>query len=142
MLTILLCALIVIAFGQIVLRNVFATGVAWADGSTQLLVLWIAVIGALAATSDSRHISINLANRLLPPAWHRRALVIVDVFAAGVAGAFTWQALRFVADSRDFGDVVLGGVPAWPVQAVLPVGFALITIRFVVNAARGVAGLR
>lgn len=137
LLTLLLAALILISFGQIVLRNVFSTGLAWADGGTQLLVLWLAVIGAVAATRDRRHISINLAARLLPAALHRWTQVLIDAFAAAVTGYFTVQAFRFVADSRAFGDTLLDGVAAWPLQAVLPAGFALITYRFCVHCLAG-----
>jgi TRAP-type C4-dicarboxylate transport system permease small subunit len=32
--------------------------------------------------------------------------------------------------SREFGDQLLGGVPAWMLQLVLPIGFALIAYRY------------
>ena len=139
LLTVLLLSLTGIAFAQIILRNVFASGWSWADGLGQILVLWIAVVGALAATRDRRHISINLASRLVRPDWHRWVLVATDAFAAAVTGYFAWQAWRFVADSRAFGDILLDGVPAWILQSVLPIGFALICWRFAIHALAGAA---
>ena len=121
---------------QIVLRNGFSAGVPWADELVRLLVLWLAVMGALAAARDSKHIAIGVLTRLLSVVWRRVAAIAVNAFAAIVSGAFAWQSWRFVGDSRDFGDVLLGGWPAWMLQIILPVGFALMAYRYVIGAAR------
>ena len=55
----LLGFLIVFSFAQIVLRNVFSIGVTWGDGLTRVIVLWLALLGALAASRDGRHIRMN-----------------------------------------------------------------------------------
>ena len=138
LLTVLLAALIAVAFTQILLRNGFATGLPWADEGAQMLVLWIAVVGAMAASRDGRHIAINLAGRVLPPRLSRWAQVLIDLFATGVAGLFAWHAGRFVADTKNFGDLIFDGLPAWPFQLILTVGFALISYRYAVRAARGI----
>ena len=39
-------------------------------------------------------------------------------------------------DFRLFGDVLLGGTPAWLLQAVLPVGFGLIAYRYLLFAVK------
>lgn len=119
---------------QIVLRNVFSSGLFWADELVRLLVLWLAVVGALAATRDRRHIAIELLVRTLPALPQRIARSGVAIFAAGISATFAWQSLRFVSDSREFGDTVLGDWPAWCFQLVLPLGFALIAWRFFSSA--------
>jgi TRAP-type C4-dicarboxylate transport system permease small subunit len=130
LLTLLLVTLVGLGCAQIVLRNVFSVGMLWADGLTRLIVLWLAVIGAVAAARDGRHMAINLASQYLPPLWRRLASTLVDLFATAVAAALAWQAFRFVADSREFGDVLIADWPAWMLQAVMPVGFALIALLF------------
>lgn len=119
---------------QIVLRNGFSSGIFWADELVRLLVLWLAVIGALAATRDRRHIAIELLVRSLPDVPQRIVRGLAGLFAAAVSAIFAWQSLRFVLDSREFGDQVLGGWPAWYFQLILPVGFALIALQFLVAA--------
>lgn len=136
LLTILLTGLVAIGFAQIVLRNGFATSLSWADEGGQMLVLWIAVVGAVAATRDRRHIAIDLAGRLLPAGLDRWVRVLVHLFATIVAGSFAWYAGRFVLDSKNFGDLVFGALPAWAFQSVIPIGFALIAYRFGVRAIR------
>jgi TRAP-type C4-dicarboxylate transport system permease small subunit len=56
------------------------------------------------------------------------------IFAASISGALAWQALRFVADERRFGETVLGELPAWMFEVVMPVGFAVIAARFLGHA--------
>lgn len=140
LLAVLLAGLIALASGQILLRNVFSVGVLWADGLVRLIVLWLALIGAIAAARDRRHIAINLAERYLPERVMVPVNVLVEAFTAGVAGVLAWHSARFVLDSRAFGDVLLDGWPAWWFQAILPVGFALIAYRYALRAAGRLAG--
>lgn len=120
---------------QIVLRNGFSMGLVWADELVRLSVLWLAVVGAVAASRDRKHIAIELLARALPPVSRLAVVVAVDIFASIVSGIFALQSWRFVVDSREFGDLLLGNWPAWTLQLILPVGFALIAYRYLVHAA-------
>ena len=112
------------------LRNVFSIGLPWADGVIRLAVLWLAVIAAIAASRDDRHIAIDLAGRLLPDRVRRPVNALVELFTAAVAALLAWHALSFVRDSFAFGDVLLGNWPAWIFQSILPIGFALLCYRY------------
>lgn len=136
----LLGGLICLAAAQILLRNLFSVSFSWADGLIRLAVLWLAVIGAVAASRDGKHISIKLAERLLPAVWWRPVAAVIDLFAACVCGALAWYAWTFVSLSREFGDLLLGSWPAWMLQAILPVGFALLAYRYLINALSGSRG--
>lgn len=138
LIVLLLGALVVLASAQILLRNVFSMGLAWSDGLVRMLVLWLALLGALAASRDGRQIALNVLNRLLPPPFRRVTAVAADAFTAVVCGVLAWHALAFVRVSQEFGDTVLNGYPAWWFQAILPLGFALLAWR---HAVRGYARL-
>lgn len=140
-LVILLAGMIGLAAGQIVLRNVFDIGFFWTDELLRLLVLWLAVAGAVAASRQDRHISIAVLDRLLPPRAQAAAKALVHAFTAGVCGLIAWHSLAFVRTSHEFGDTLLGSVPAWLPQAVLPLGFALICWRFALFTARDLMAL-
>ena len=140
-LVILLSGMIGLAAGQIVLRNVFDIGFMWTDELLRLLVLWLAVAGAVAASRQDKHISIAILDRLLPPGFQRAAKAVVHAFTAGVCGLIAWHSLAFVRTSHEFGDTLLGSVPAWIPQAVLPLGFALIAWRFALFTIRDIAAL-
>lgn len=135
MLVLLLSLLIFFASSQILLRNVFSSSLPWGDELIRLLVLWLALIGAIAASRDGRQIRIDVLSRLLP----QRSMWIPD----GIAMAFTsiacaflsWHSARFVLDSRAYGDLLLGSAPAWLLQIILPLGFAVIAYRYAVRTA-------
>lgn len=129
-LCLLLLGIVVLATLQIVLRNFFSYSLYWADEIIRLAVLWLAMVGGMAASRDSRHIAIGIVATYFPRAWHRPAAVVSAAFAALVTAALAWQGYRFVADSFMFGDTVLDGWPAWVFQAVIPVGFAIMSYRF------------
>lgn len=133
LLVLLFVTLLGLATTQILLRNVFASGLFWADELVRLLVLWVAVVGAIAATRDRRHIAIELIVRSLPSLFRRIARSVVGCFAAGVAAVFGWQTWLLVVDSREFGETVLGDWPAWQFQIILPIGFALIALQFLLG---------
>jgi TRAP-type C4-dicarboxylate transport system permease small subunit len=137
----LFAGLTLISVVQIGLRNLGLAGLVWGDGLVRVGVLWIALLGAVAASRDQRHIAIDLAHRLLPTRfWHALA-VVVDAFTATVCGFLAYYSWIFVRDSRAFGDTLLGDWPAWLFQLVLPVGFALITYRYALSCLQRIAGV-
>jgi len=129
----LLLGIIALEALQIILRNVFSYAIFWADDLIRLGVLWLAVIGSVAASRESRHIAIGIVPRYFPVSWHKPAAVMATAFASVVSAVLAWHALRFVADSYRYGDTLLGDLPAWMFQVVMPVGFALISYQFLVS---------
>jgi TRAP-type C4-dicarboxylate transport system permease small subunit len=129
-LVLILTGMIIIAAGQIVLRNFLNIGFIWSDELLRLLVLWIAVAGAVAASRTNKHISVAVLDRFLPERLALAVNVLIYAFTAAVSGTIAWYSLAFVQMSREFGDQLLGGVPAWMLQLVLPIGFALIAYRY------------
>jgi TRAP-type C4-dicarboxylate transport system permease small subunit len=132
--------LILLGAAQIVLRNFFSIGFAWSDGVARLAVLWLGLLGALAASRDGRHITMGALARFLPPRARLVTGVCADAFGAVVSGALAWFSWVFVSDAREFGDTLLGDVPAWWLQSIMPVAFALMAWRFVSAAVKRFRG--
>ena len=139
-LVIILVSMILLAAGQIILRNFFDIGFIWSDELLRLLVLWLAVAGAVAASRKDRHISVALLDRYLSPAQQRVSNIVQDLFTASVCGLIAWHSAAFVYSAYEYQDMLLGNVPAWIPQSILPIGFGLITWRYFVFAIRGVLG--
>jgi TRAP-type C4-dicarboxylate transport system permease small subunit len=137
----LFAGLTVLSVAQIVLRNVWSSGLLWGDGLVRISVLWIALLGAVAASRDQKHIAIDLAHRLLPAGWKRPIMIAVDGFTVTVCGVLTYYSWDFVGESRAFGDTLLGDWPAWPFQIILPVGFGLIAYRYALRCLRRLVGV-
>jgi TRAP-type C4-dicarboxylate transport system permease small subunit len=129
-LVLILTTMILLAASQIVLRNFFGFGFIWADELLRMLVLWIAVAGAVAASRTDKHISIAVLDRFLPVKMKAAVKVLVDLFTAGICLIVTWYSIDFVRTSHEYGDILLGSVPAWILQLVLPIGFGLISWRY------------
>jgi TRAP-type C4-dicarboxylate transport system permease small subunit len=131
-----LFGMIGLAAAQVLLRGVAGEAIAWGDEALRLLVLWAAMLGAMAASRDDTHLRIDALSRYLPAVPRNLAAAVVDLFTATVAGILVWYSWRFVADSRAYGDVLLGDLPAWPFQSIMPLAFAFIAWRYLVWAAR------
>ena len=137
----MLGGMIVLAVGQIILREVFDTGVIWADELLKLMVLWLAMIGSIAASRDNRHIRIDVLSHVLPDSIMKASRIIVDLFAAAVCGVIAWQAWRYLQLEIEFEDQVLVDTPAWIAHVVVPAAFALVSYRFVILAVKDVGAL-
>lgn len=135
-------ALIVLAAGQILLRNVFSVGIAWGDPLLRLLVLWLTLVGAVAAARDHKHIAIDAADRLLAPTLRRAVAAGRYLFTSAICAVLAWYSLAFVRESREFGDTLLGNWPAWWFQVVMPVAFALLAYRYLLRAALSIRTAR
>ncbi len=133
---VLLGSLVLLAVGQIVLREIFETGFFRADELIKLLVLWLAMVGSIAATRDNRHIRIDALSHLLPDRVVIAIRLFVDVFAAVICGVVAWQAWRYLQLEIEFEDMVLINVPAWMAHVILPAAFSLMSYRFAVSVVR------
>jgi len=131
-------SLVLLAVGQIILREIFETGFFRADELIKLIVLWLAMVGSIAATRDNRHIRIDALSHLLPDPAVTAVRLFVDVFAAIVCGIVAWQAWRYLQLEIEFEDTVLINVPAWVAHVVVPGAFALMSYRFAVSVIRDV----
>jgi len=129
-LVVILTGMILLAASQIVMRNFLNIGFIWGDELLRMLVLWIAVAGAVAASRSDKHINIAILDRFLPDALAHGVKAFIDLFTAVICGLVCWFSVQFVRTSLEFGDTLLGDVPAWILQLVLPVGFGLISYRY------------
>jgi TRAP-type C4-dicarboxylate transport system permease small subunit len=142
LLVLLLTAMIVLAGTQIVLRNLFDGAILWADPLLRVGVLWVGMIGAMVATRNDKQISIDALARFLPPHWKSRLRVLTDLFTAVVSAVVAWSAYRLMMEDRAAGGMAIGFVPVWICEAVLPVAFAVISIRYLLFAVAHLGKIR
>ncbi|MCH7499709.1 MAG: TRAP transporter small permease [Nitrospinae bacterium] len=126
----LLFLMVFMAFGQVILRNFFNTGILWTDIFLRQLVLWVGFLGASLAVRERRHISIDVLPQFMPARYKPFLQIGVD-FAAGLISLFlTVAAWRFVQFEMESPTVLFLGLPAWIFQTILPFSFAVIALRF------------
>ncbi|GAB4279595.1 MAG: hypothetical protein Kow0092_35380 [Deferrisomatales bacterium] len=129
-----LAVMALLAPAQIALRAGFSVAVPWGDPLLRVLVLWVGLLGALVATRQDRHISVDVLTRLLPPRAAEASRALTRLFASGVAALLAYHGARFVAMDWQAGAAAFAGVPAWVCELILPVGFAVIACRYALRA--------
>jgi len=156
-LALLLVGMVVLAALQVLLRNIWHTGFDWADVSVQNATVLLGLLGGAVATSEGRHLNIDLASRALKGRAKLGLRVVIGLFAAVVCAVLTyggWEAFKvnytpWVANipagwsawknlSVQFAE---GSVPQWLSQLFFPFGFGLIGLHFVLRLARDAESL-
>jgi TRAP-type C4-dicarboxylate transport system permease small subunit len=127
--------MMLLAVAQIVLREVFSTGFIWADELIKLLVLWLAMVGSVAASRDNRHIRIDALSHILPDTAIKLTRILVDLFAVAVCAVIAWYSYQYLLLEIEFEDKVLIDTPAWIAHLIVPLAFAVISYRFGVSIA-------
>ena len=126
----LFLAILAMAVTQILLRNVFDSGIIWGDVLVRILVLWIGMVGAMVASRRGEHIRIDLLTRYLPP-WARQTVeAVVSFLTAAVCAIASYFSFRFIAAEYDYGGTAFAEVPVWLCAVVIPAGFAVIAVRY------------
>ena len=163
LIAVLLGLMTAITFANVIARYVFNDNILWALEATVFLFAWMVLLGASYAVKRSLHLGIDLLINAIGPA-ARRALGLVSV-AACLAFAVllligSWDYWYPFATKRAFlevNDVPMPGflqflaewfnegeeyekMPRFIPYAVLPIGMALLTWRFVQAGIRIVRG--
>ncbi|MDD9302314.1 MAG: TRAP transporter small permease subunit [Desulfobacter sp.] len=126
----LLLIMIFMAVIQIFLRNFFDSGILWADPLVRVLVLWLGLVGAMAASRTDNHISIDVISRFLPGHIKGFTQTLVYLFTSGITGLMAWHSYRFVCMEKADGLMAFAGAPAWVCEAIIPAAFAVISLRY------------
>lgn len=134
LLVLLLSGMVLLAFAQIVARNLWHAGFDWADPGLRVAVLWVAMFGAMVATRQDRHIRIDLVSRFLSAASKRVSELLANLFSAVICGLLAWHAGRFVLLEWQEGVTAFHGVPTWLLESILPLGFTVMAARFLLHA--------
>ncbi len=134
LLAVLIGLMVLLGALQVVLRNFFHKGLSGADRLLGAALLWLTMLGALAATGRLKHISIDVAAQWLPPRLREAARLFTSLFATIVCVCLTFASIRFVKFRMEMGVPATGGVPTWVELVIVPVGFGLLAARFALHA--------
>ena len=130
----LLFVMVVMAFLQVALRNLFSSGILWADIFLRHLLLWLGFLGAAIATSENRHINIDAVRRFLSKRMRSAVEVLTDSFAAVICFMLARASWTFVQGEIADRRVLFGDIPSWYAQVIIPVGFGLLVVHFAIRA--------
>ena len=109
----LLVMLVSLTFVQVVLRNLPGNPSApWIDLGSRLFVLWVGLLGASLAVARGKHISIDVASRLLPPGPLKWARLITGGMAQIVILALIHASLAFTLAKHEAATLPLFAIEA------------------------------
>ena len=115
---------------EILARPLMGQGIENSAVLTQHLGLVLAMFGAVAAERYGHLTTLGSGVGSLGDARFQNAThVFANGSAAIVCGILTWASWRFVRSEMQGAHVLAYGIPVWWVQAVLPLGFALVAIK-------------
>jgi TRAP-type C4-dicarboxylate transport system permease small subunit len=134
LLILLLGTMIAVAAAQILLRDVWRSGLMWGDPLTKVLVLWVALLGAMAAAREGNHITVDVLSRYLPPRARAASRVLTDLFAAAVCALLAWHGGRLVQIDYQSATLAFAHVPTWVSELIIPAGFGVMALRFLSDA--------
>lgn len=113
------------------------TGVELLSGSASIvqhLTLWAAFLGALLCTRERAHLGLSTAE-LIPEGRPRQASQIFHhSISAAVTAVLAYAAYELVVADMSSNTKVFGDVPIWWVETIMPVTFAFMAMRLIMNA--------
>jgi tripartite ATP-independent transporter DctM subunit len=132
-----LACLSLIPIVEIIARTFFKTGLLGSTEYVQHLVLWVTFVGGMFASRENRHLSVTAGAALFPAGARMWIATAVSFISVAVVSCFAWAAFSFVRVGIDPSQMV-GAVKAQWAAFIMPVGFAVMALRFVVHAPKGV----
>ena len=97
----------------------------------QQVVLWLAFLGGLVATRERKHLTLSTAELFGERTRVRRfGRVLAGAVSAATVAILTYAAVGLVLANREEGRVLMGGVPVWVLELVMPLALGLMALRF------------
>ncbi len=127
---VVLAAMTLLTFVQVVLRYVFGASLVWSLEATTYLAAWLVLVGMSYGVRTQAHIAVDLVTSRLPPRAARGVTLVALVCALGYCALMIYGSTvfveRLIALGNDARDIPL---PRWLLTAVMPFGFALLAVR-------------
>ena len=126
----MLATMVVLAVAQIIYRNVAGGGVIWIDPLLRMLVLWVALSGAVIASRTDNHIRIDFFAKYISGKYYIYIKRLVHLYCVLICGFIAWHSVNFVQMEYEYGTEAFVGMPAWITQLIIPVAFGLMALRY------------
>jgi len=122
-----------LAFLQVVLRNVWDTGIGWGDPVVRALVLWVGFMGASIATHQKGHIRFDVVSKFLPPKIKKITEFFVHFASATICILLAHAAYDFVKMEKEFETMLVDNIPSWITLIIIPISFLIMAFRMILS---------
>jgi len=126
----MLAAMVVLAVTQIVYRNFSGGGVAWIDPLLRMLVLWVALSGAVIASRTDNHIRIDFFAKYISGKYYFYIKRVVHAYCVVICAVIAWYSINFVQMDYEYETEAFADIPAWITELIIPIAFGLMAFRY------------
>lgn len=134
-----LAALVCITVAAVVMRYAFAAPIQWTEEISGLLMIWIVMIGAIAAERDGQHLAIPLLVDLLPRRLAAAVNVLVCLASIGLLGVMGWFGWK-LAERAQYKLTQILGISWFWIDIAVTVGCAGMAVYTLLRAVRLLRG--
>jgi len=138
LLDLFLATMVLMVLMQILMRNLFQSGISGGDDLIRHLVLWIAFFGAGIATRNNSHVRIDVLTHLVKGRVSEYKDIVINLFSFGVCMILMVASCQFVFieyESQAYSQFL--NLPIWIMEIVMPLGYLVIALRFAQNSVSG-----
>jgi len=127
----LLALMTLITFAQVIARYVFNYSFVWALELVTFLFAWLIFIGMSYGVRTGSHIGIDVAVNLLGTKIARIVTMVATLLCIAYSVIIFIGSWNYVTRIYEIGNYAKDiAIPVWIPRVALPVGFALLTLRF------------
>jgi C4-dicarboxylate transporter DctM subunit len=130
LISIALAVMVLLPLAEAGLRRTFHVAIPASTSIVQHMVLVVGMLGGAIAAREQRLLSLSTFGE---SKLRGRLKIISQIFTSGVSavisGFLCLAAYQFAQTERGAGKILAYGVPLWVVEWILPLGFAVITLR-------------
>lgn len=127
----MLAAMTLITFVQVVLRYVFNHGFTWALELTTVCFAVMIFVGISYGVRVGAHIGVDALVKLLPSGLRRGVSIVAVLLCLVYASIVLLGSWDYVTKMKEVGiELEDMPIPLWIVRAVMPFGYTLLALRF------------
>ncbi|MEO5701639.1 MAG: TRAP transporter small permease [Casimicrobiaceae bacterium] len=137
----LLAFMTIVSFSQVIARYIFNYSFVWALELVTFCFAWLIFLGMSYGVRVGSHIGVDALVKSLGPGAARRVSIVATVGCIAYAGIVFVGSWNYVGKMLEIGTLAQDiPVPLWVPRLALPVGFALLFLRFIQVLVRLVRG--
>jgi len=129
---VMLALMTLLTFLQVVMRYGFNAGFTWAVELTTIFFAVMIFVGISYGVRTGAHIGVDALIKKFPPRVGRAISIVVVLLCLFYAGLVIYGSWVYVSKMKLVG-VELDDlpIPIWAVRSILPIGYALLVLRFI-----------
>ena len=79
MMALALAIMVILVFGNVVLRYLFNSGITWSEEMSRYLFIWLTFLGAIGAFKNKEHLGVDMLIKRLPTKMKKVVIVVSDL---------------------------------------------------------------